>query len=79
MSRSFDRALSPSAAKLALTLPWIQEMIMRVLTKSFIAALTILSTSAAANAQSVRLRGTIETVSGEGFTMRRRARRRMCA
>ena len=52
---------------------------MRVLTKSFIAALTILSTSAAANAQSVRLRGTIETVSGEGFTMRRRARRRMCA
>jgi hypothetical protein len=32
MSRSFDRALSRSAAKLALTLPWIQEMIMRVLT-----------------------------------------------
>jgi hypothetical protein len=73
MSRSFDRALSPSAAKLALTLRWIQEMIMRVLTKSFIAALTILSTSAAANAQSVRLRGTIETVSGEGFTMRTKA------
>jgi hypothetical protein len=47
-------------------------MIMRLMTKSLIAVVAILATSAAANAQSVRLRGTIETVSGEGFTMRTR-------
>jgi hypothetical protein len=45
---------------------------MRLMTKSLIAVVAILATSAAANAQSVRLRGTIETVSGEGFTMRTR-------
>src|ERR1039457_2402654 len=47
-------------------------MIMRLLTKSLIAALAILAMSTAASAQSARLRGTIETVSGDGFTMRTR-------
>src|ERR1019366_2767938 len=47
-------------------------MIMLLLTKGLIAVFAILAMSAAANAQTTRLRGTIETVSGEGFTMRTR-------
>jgi len=45
---------------------------MRLLTKSLVAICAILVMSAAANAQTTRLRGTIETVSGDSFTMRTR-------
>lgn len=45
-------------------------MIVRLRTKGLIAILAMLVMSAAANAQTSRLRGTIETVSGESFTMR---------
>src|SRR5271169_924635 len=47
-------------------------MITRLLTKSLVAICAILVMSAAANAQATRLRGTIETVSDNSFTMRTR-------
>jgi hypothetical protein len=43
---------------------------MRLVTKSLITAFAMLTISATANAQTTRLRGTIESVSGESFTMR---------
>jgi len=43
---------------------------MRLLTKSLIAIFAMLTISATANAQTTRLRGTVETVSGESLTMR---------
>jgi hypothetical protein len=47
-------------------------MIMRLLTKGLVTIWAILVMSASAYAQTTRLRGTIESVSGDSFTMRTR-------
>jgi hypothetical protein len=47
-------------------------MIVRLLAKGLIAVFAVLAMSAAANAQTTRLRGTIDTVSGESITMHTR-------